>query len=70
MPSELWPSFGSTDELFHLAADPMEQKNLAADAAHAAKLDEMRELLKAALSLHRFTKLGADRKGSINGDAA
>ena len=35
VPTELWPSFGATDELFHLADDPMEQHNLANDPAHA-----------------------------------
>jgi N-sulfoglucosamine sulfohydrolase len=49
VPIGLWPSFGSKDELFHLAADPMEQINLATDPTHAEKLGEMRELLKTAL---------------------
>ena len=45
-----WPSFGEADQLFDLRADPMEQKNLATDPAHAAKLAEMRALLKATLA--------------------
>lgn len=49
IPSHLFPSFGATDELFHLANDPMEQTNLADDAEHASKLTEMREKLKALL---------------------
>lgn len=44
-----WPSFGKADQLFDLRADPMDQNNLAADPAHAAKLAEMRTLLKATL---------------------
>lgn len=49
IPTHLFPSFGATDELFHLAKDPMEQTNLASDPAHAAKLAEMREKLKTLL---------------------
>lgn len=49
IPTHLYPSFGATDELFHLTEDPMEQKNLANDPAQATKLAEMRELLKTAL---------------------
>jgi hypothetical protein len=49
VPLELWPSFGASDELFHLSEDPMEQRNLINDPAHSAKLAEMRALLKATL---------------------
>ncbi|NJL19146.1 MAG: hypothetical protein HC901_02275 [Bdellovibrionaceae bacterium] len=37
--------FLSPDQLYHLAADPEEKKNLAEDAAHAGKLAEMRAVL-------------------------
>ena len=36
-----WPDFG-TEQLFHLATDPQEETDLAANPAHAAKLTEMR----------------------------
>lgn len=49
-PTDLWPSFGSTDELFDLSKDPLEQENLAADPACAEKLASMRNLLKQALA--------------------
>jgi arylsulfatase A-like enzyme len=49
-PVNLWPSFGSTDELFDLSKDPMEQHNLAADPAFAEKLAAMRTLLKQVLA--------------------
>jgi len=45
-----WPSFGEADQLFDLRADPMEQKNLAAEPAHAAKLVEMKTRLRDALA--------------------
>lgn len=45
-----WPSYGETDQLFDLKADPQEQNNLVADPAHAAKLAEMRALLTQALA--------------------
>ncbi|MBX7209528.1 MAG: sulfatase-like hydrolase/transferase [Verrucomicrobiaceae bacterium] len=62
VPLELFPSFGATDELFHLADDPMEQHNLANDPSHAAKLAEMREKLKAALKPlpHGFAEFKAE----------
>jgi arylsulfatase A-like enzyme len=46
----MWPSFGEADQLFNLVADPQEQKNLAADPACAARLTEMKALLKSLLS--------------------
>lgn len=45
-----WPSFGESDQLFHLREDPLERNNLAADPAQAAKLEEMRGQLKQALA--------------------
>jgi arylsulfatase A-like enzyme len=46
----LWPDYG-TEQLFDLTADPLEESDLAASPAHAARLAEMRAqfaLLKAA----------------------
>ena len=40
-----YPAFYDADQLYHLADDPGEQKNLAKDPAHAAKLAEMKQLL-------------------------
>ena len=45
-----WPSYSDRDQLFDLRADPMEQTNLATDPQHAAKLAEMRTLLKTTLA--------------------
>lgn len=46
MSIDKYPAFHEPDQLYHLAEDPKEQKNLADDPAHAAKLAEMKELLK------------------------
>ncbi len=48
----LWPDFDH-EELFDLKADPHEQKNLIADAAHAKRLAEMKQ---------RFDKLKEQAK--------
>ena len=40
------PAFFDADQLYNLAADPGEQKNLAADPRHASKLQEMQGELK------------------------
>ncbi len=45
-----WPSYGAPDQLFELASDPLEQRNLAADPAYAARLAEMRKLLTTAVA--------------------
>ena len=45
-----WPAFSDPDQLFNLRKDALEQNNLAADPACAAKLAEMRALLKATLA--------------------
>lgn len=41
-----YPGYFDRDQLYDLKADPKEQRNLAADPAHRAKLDEMKELLR------------------------
>ena len=40
-----YPAFHEADQLYDLSADPGEQKNLAGDEAHAAKLAELKALL-------------------------
>jgi arylsulfatase A-like enzyme len=45
-----WPSYSERDQLFDLKTDPLEQVNLAADPRHAAKLAELRALLKTTLA--------------------
>lgn len=40
-----YPAFHDADQLYDLSADPGEQKNLAGDEAHAAKLAELKALL-------------------------
>ena len=49
----LWPDFGK-EQLFHLAADPLEEKDVVKDPANAPRLEEMRarfaELKAAAVS--------------------
>ena len=44
-----YPAFYDADQLYHLAEDPDEQKNLAGDPRHAAKLAELRATLEAHL---------------------
>ena len=41
-----YPAFHDADQLYHLASDPTEQKNLAEDPAHAAKLAELQQVLR------------------------
>ena len=43
------PGYWNRDQLYDLAGDPMEQKNLAGDPAHAAELRRMKENLAAIL---------------------
>jgi len=43
------PAYYYADQLYHLAEDPAEQNNLAADPAHQAKLEEMKAAMAAAL---------------------
>jgi arylsulfatase A-like enzyme len=43
------PHYYDSDQLFHLADDPSEERNLADDPAHAARLAGMKETLKSVL---------------------
>jgi arylsulfatase A-like enzyme len=45
-----YPAFYETEQLYDLTTDANEQTNLAQDPAHAAKLDELKNALKAHLS--------------------
>ena len=45
----MYPAFYDSDQLYNLKDDPNEQKNLAKDPAHAAKLKELKDALKAHL---------------------
>ena len=44
-----YPAFHDADQLYRLTDDPTEQKNLAGDPAHAAKLAELQQVLRAHL---------------------
>ncbi len=45
----MYPAFYDSDQLYNLKDDPNEQKNLAKDPAHTAKLKELKDALKAHL---------------------
>lgn len=45
-PKQTHPAYWDADQLYDLASDPQEQRNLAQDPAHAAKLAELQDLLK------------------------
>jgi arylsulfatase A-like enzyme len=47
--SKRWPGYGQADQLYDLKADPMEKNNLVGDSSYAAKLAEMKELLRECL---------------------
>ncbi len=53
----LWQAPGTSEQLYDLAADPWEMKNLAADSAHAERLAKLRERLKSTMKQVRDTGL-------------
>lgn len=45
-PKKTYPAYWDADQLYDLSADPKEQRNLAKDPAHAAKLEELKRELR------------------------
>jgi len=45
-----FPHYTDADQLYDLERDPLERRNVAADAQHAGRLDEMRALLREGLA--------------------
>jgi arylsulfatase A-like enzyme len=59
-PDQPWKRPRGPEELYDLAADPNEQRNLAGDPAHAARLEHLREVLAAHMRATGDPFLGTD----------